>query len=81
MEYRSFKKGKERNGDTAILIQISNCDGVLLEIYFGSQIPVTTGQFELRGIGVDDLIDGIYNRSSWIVFLVYLWCDIKFWYS
>ena len=49
MEYRNFKKGKERNGDTAILIQISNCDGVLLEIYFGSQIPVTTGQFELRG--------------------------------
>ena len=34
MEYRNFKKGKERNGDTAILIQISNCDGVLLKIYF-----------------------------------------------
>ena len=27
---------------------VLNYDGVVLEIYFGSQIPVTTGGFELR---------------------------------
>ena len=27
--------------------QVSHCDGFVLQIYFGSQIPVTTGDFEL----------------------------------
>ena len=46
--------------DTSISSQVSNYDGVVLEIYLDYKIPLTTGGFELRIS---------YTQSSYLIFV------------